>query len=212
MGQHTRKVFCTSLLILLVSTQTLTAQRKENLVYTLTFSGEIAFPPTTVKVISQTPTTLKVDPPITLDLTAFVSSHFPAGEGLSCFGAISPNLNAKKALVRAAVEVHDPKVPGDPSQAVVIITFNGWDLHREASLTYILQFRGTRDCTKFPQSSKQTCTIDLIGWRVNGIFGRMVYGGERAVGGVLPWQGCVSDPIMRYDSVSLSSQVTLTAQ
>ena len=66
MGQHSRKVFCTSLLILLVSTQTLTAQRKENLVYTLTFSGEIAFPPTTVKVISQTPTTLKVDPPITL--------------------------------------------------------------------------------------------------------------------------------------------------
>ncbi len=211
MGRNSRKVFCTSLLVLLVSTQTLAGQlRKEELVYTLTFSGEIAFPPTTVKVISQTPTTLKVDPPITLDLTAFVSSHFPAGEGLSCFGAISPNLNAKKALVRAAVEVHDPKVPGDPSQAVVVITFNGWDLNREAGLSYILQLRGTRDCTKFPQYSKQTCTIDLIGWRVNGIFVQMAYG-ERAVGGVLPWQGCVSDP-MRYDSVSLSSQVTLTAQ
>jgi hypothetical protein len=74
-----------------------------------------------------------------------------------------------------------------------------------------LRLLGTRDCTKFPQYSKQTCTIDLIGWRVNGIFVQMAYG-ERAVGGVLPWQGCVSDPIMRYDSVSLSSQVTLTAQ
>ena len=206
MGRNSRKVFCTSLLALLVSTQTLAGQLKKNLIYTLTFSGEITFPPTTVKVISKTPTTLKVDPPITLDLTAFVRSHFPSGEGLSCFGAISPNLNAKKALVQTSVEVLDPKVPGGPSQAVVVITFNGWDLHREAALSYILQLRGTRDCTKFPQYSKQTCTIDLIGWRVHGWFGR-----EGIRGDVLPGTGCVSDP-MRYKPVSLSSQVTLTAR
>ena len=42
MGQNTRKVFCASLLALLVSTQTITGQlRKEDFVYSLTFSGEV---------------------------------------------------------------------------------------------------------------------------------------------------------------------------
>ncbi len=209
MGQHSRKVLGASLLALLVSTHTLTGQlRKEKLVYTLTFSGEVISTPTTAKVISKTPTTLKVDEPMRLDLTAFAKSHFPAGEGLNCFARLIPDVNAKEGSVEASVEVQDPKVPGDPSQALVDIIFIGRDTHKTIDVRYQLKLRGTRTCTKFPQYSKQTCTINLIGWRVEGF-----YGTRQLVGGVLPGQGCVSDPNDRkYDPLRLSSQVTLTAR
>jgi len=209
MGRYSRKVFGASLLALLVSTQTLNGQlHKEKLVYTLAFSGEITSTPTTVKVISKTPTTLIVDPRITLDLNVFARSHFPAGEGLNCFRRGIPDINAKEGFVEAWVEVHDPETPGDPSQAIVVIKFIGRDTHKTMSVRYELKLRGTRTCTEFPQYSKQTCTIDLIGWRVEGFYGSGDLGG-----GILPGQGCVSDPKdRRYDPLHLSSQVTLTAR
>jgi len=209
MGQYSRKVLGASLLVLLVSTQTLTGQlHKEQLVYTLALSGEIISTPTTVKVISKTPTTLKTEEPVTLDLTVFVGSHFPAGEGLNCFARLNPEVNAKEGFVEALVEVQDPKVPWDPSQALVGISFFGRDTDNTIDVRYQLKLRGTRTCTKFPQYSKQTCTINLIGWRVEGF-----YGTGELVGGVLPGQGCVSDPNdKRYKPLRLSSQVTLTAR
>jgi len=209
MRRSSRKVFCASLLALLVSTQTLTGQlHKEKLVYTLAFSGEITFPPTTVKVISKTPTTLIVDEPVTLDLTAFVRSHFPAGEGLNCFARRIPDVNAKEGFVEAQVEVQDPKVPGDPSQVLVDISFIGRDTQKTIDVLYTLKLRGTRTCTKFPQYSKQTCTISLIGWRVEGFYGTGDLGG-----GVLPGQGCVSDlKDNRYKPLRPSSQVNVTAR
>lgn len=209
MGRYSRKVFGASLLALLVSTQTLSGQlRKEELVYTLAFSGEITLTPTTVKVISKTPTTVKVDPRITLDLTAFARSHFPAGEGLNCFARVIPEANAKEGFVEAWVEVHDPETPGDPSQAIVGINFIGRDTYKTIDVWYHLKLRGTRTCTELPQYSKQTCTIDLIGWRVEGL-----YGSGKAGGGILSGQGCVSDlKDKRYKPLRLSSQVTLTAR
>jgi len=205
MGQHSRTVIGAALLALVVSTHTLTGQlRKQKLVYTLTFSGEIISTPTTAKVTSRTPTTFKVDDPTTLDLTAFVSSHFPAGEGLNCFAPLKPAITAKEGFVEASVEVHDPKIPGDPSQAVVDISFVGRDTQKTIAVLYHLKLRGTRTCTKLPQLSRQTCTIDLIGWHVEGFFGA-----QGVVGGVLPGQGCVST---RYAPLRLSSQVTLTAR
>ena len=216
MGRHSRKVFGASLLALLMSTQTLTGQfRKEELVYTLTFSGEVISPPTTAKVISKTPTTLSLDKRITLDLTAFARSHFPAGEGLNCFARRIPDVNAKaivgasptaifqEGFVEAWVEVQDPKIPRDPSQAIVVINFIGRDTDKTIDVLYRLELRGTRTCTKFPQYSKQTCTIHLEGWRVEG-FAALKY--------LVPGQGCVSDPNdKRYDPLRLPSQVTLTA-
>lgn len=207
MGRYSRKVFGASLLALLVSTQTLAGQlHKEQLVYTVTFSGEITSTPTTVKVISKTSTTLSLDERITLDLTAFARSHFPAGEGLHCFARHIPDINAKEGFVEAWVEVQDPKIPRDPSQALVVINFIGRDTHETIDIRYELKLRGTRTCTKLPQYSKQTCTIDLIGWRVEGF-----YGSGELVGGVSG--PCVSDPMTKiYDPLRLFSQVTLTAR
>ena len=205
MGQHSRKVIGASLLALLVSTHTLTGQlSKQKLVYTLTFSGEVNSTPTSAQVTSTTPTTFKVDEPIKLDLTAFAKSHFPAGEGLSCFSPLKPNISAKEGFVEASVEVHDPNIPGDPSQAVVDISFVGRDTQKTIAVLYHLKLRGTRTCTKLPQFSRQTCTIDLIGWLVQGFFGT-----QGLIGGVLPGQGCVS---AKYAPLRLSSQVTLTAR
>ena len=209
MGRNTRKVFCASVLALLVSTQTLTGQlHKENFVYTLTFSGEVTSTPTTVKVISKTPTTLQVDERIKLDLTTFARSHFPAGEGLNCFAPRIPEVNAKEGFVEAWVEIHDAQMPENPSQTFVVITFIGRDIHKTINIRYELKLRGTRTCTKFPQYSKQTCTIDFIGWRVEGFTGT-----QRPARLLWPGEGCVSDLTnQRYDPLRLSSQVTLTAQ
>ncbi|MDA2924326.1 hypothetical protein MYX65_06660 [Acidobacteria bacterium AH-259-L09] len=190
MGRHSRKVFGAFLLALLMSTQTLTGQfRKEELVYTLTFSGEVISTPTTAKVISKTPTTLSLDKRITLDLTAFARSHFPAGEGLNCFARGIPDVNAKEGFVEAWVEVQDLKIPGDPSQAIVVINFIGRDTDKTIDVVYRLKLRGTRTCTKFPQYSKQTCTIHLEGWRVEGFTDW-----QEPARVLLPGQGCVSDP------------------
>jgi len=152
-------------LALLVSTQTLTGQVRGGislvpleLVYTVTFSGAVTSQPTTAKVVLWLPTTLKVDEPITLDLTAFATSYFTVEEGLS-FAARIPEAITKDGFIDGLFEVYDPKIPGDPSQTIIDINFTGGD-----NYPYKLILRGSRSCTGFPRSVGRSCTIHLEGW------------------------------------------------
>ena len=131
-------------LALLVSTQTLTGQVRGGIslvpkesVYTLTFSGAVTSQPTTAKVVLWPPTSLRVNEPITLDLTALTKDGFIDG----------------------LIEVYDPKIPGDPSQTIIDINFTGGDNH-----SYQLKLRGSRDCTGFLLQMGRSCTIHLEGW------------------------------------------------
>ena len=198
---------------LLVSTQTLTGQsRKEELVYTLTFSGEVTSQPTTAKVTFWPPTTLKVDEPITLDLTAFATSHFPGQEGLSCFGASSP-----KIVQAFPVEVYEPRIPQIRSETIVIINFIGKNISKTVDVIYNLQLSGSRDCTDFPRQAGKSCTVRLKGWRLaHSIVPELQPGRWRSLTPLtrpldMIQDACAGGDLQRYEPLRLPSQVTLTA-
>ena len=188
-------------LALLVSTQTLTGQVRGGIslvpkesVYTLTFSGAVTSQPTTAKVVLWPPTSLRVDEPITLDLTAFATSYFfRVKEGLSSAPRI-PEAITKDGFIDGLIEVYDPKIPGDPSQTIIDINFTGGD-----NYPYKLTLRGSRSCTGFPRSVGRSCTIHLEGWCLSKFIPDLFQSFST------PCRG-------PYKPLRLISQVTLTAR